>query len=348
MRASFNLAEDAAPNGSDWSRDFNLDNLRLYLSGQGNEYLGFEFNTDINNAQFLDVGATPFEDGGDVRVLDAVVKIAFADWANLWFGRFLPPSDRSNLDGPFYLNVWEFPFVQFGYPNIFQGRDDGAALWGQLGEGQFKWQVGAFEGTEGLPNSDEHLMFTARLVWNLLDPEPGYYNQSTYYGEKQILAIGAAVMHQQDAVGTIAAPRDFTGWNVDVLFELPLSNDAVVSVEGAYYDFDDAGATVIEAAPGIFTALSRQGQSYFVLASYLIPTTIYLGNIQGRLQPHVRYQQYDRDFPAAGAAEAQVDIGMNYIIDGHNARLVAVYQRRDPGLGQSDIDIVRLGAQFQF
>jgi len=33
-RGSFQTIEDQAPNGSDWSDDFNLDNARLYLNGQ--------------------------------------------------------------------------------------------------------------------------------------------------------------------------------------------------------------------------------------------------------------------------------------------------------------------------
>merc|ERR1711964_49924 len=88
------------------------------------------------------------------------------------------------------------------------GRDDGVAIWGQWGGGAVKYQVGWFEGINGasnetLPitgaNPSDDLMFSARLTVNLLDPEPGYYNQSTYYGDKDILAIGAAVMHQNDA-----------------------------------------------------------------------------------------------------------------------------------------------------
>ncbi len=46
-----------------------------------------------------------------------------------------------------------------------------------------------------------------RLVANLLDPEPGYYNASTYYGEKNIAAIGFSLTDQHDAVD---GPRTHT------------------------------------------------------------------------------------------------------------------------------------------
>lgn len=61
----------------------------------------------------------------EVRVLDAFARFEFAALFNLWFGRFLPPADRVTLDGPYYLNAYEFPFVS-NYPAIFAGRNDGA------------------------------------------------------------------------------------------------------------------------------------------------------------------------------------------------------------------------------
>ena len=53
---------------------------------------------------------------------------------DLWVGRQLPPSDRSNLDGPYYLNAaWSFPIVQsFGNLGISAGRDDGVAIHGDV------------------------------------------------------------------------------------------------------------------------------------------------------------------------------------------------------------------------
>ena len=284
----------------------------------------------------------------DIRVLDAVGKLEVNELFNLWLGRFLPPSDLSNLSGPFYLNAYEFPYVQFGYPGILQGRDDGAAIWGQVGEGAFKWQVGMFKGTDGFPNGDDHRMLTARLTLNLLDPEPGYYNQSTYYGEKDILALGVAMMNQNDATGTIADPEDYLGWNIDVLFEKKLDSDGVLSLESAYYDFDDNGANNMEIAAGDLVDMNRQGESFFILAAYLFPDQVAMGNIEGQFQPYFRFMDFDRDFPANGETEEGLDFGLNYIIDGHNAQISVVYGRREPGPGAGNYDLVRIAAQLQF
>ena len=353
IRTSYNTVEDGAPNGSSWSNNFNVDNLRIYLSGQGHEYIKFEFNTDINNAQGFQNPIYPipgsYDEAGNIRVLDAIAKFEFNDLFNVWVGRMLPPSDRSNLDGPFFLNAWDFPFVQFGYPNIFQGRDDGAAFWGQLGGGVFKYQVGVFEGVNGaiagsaetLPilgaNPGDDMMFTARATLNLLDPEPGYYNQSTYYGEKDILAVGFAVMDQNNANVDGASITDYTGWSLDGLYEQVLGNSGVMTVEGAYYDFDDHGAT----------NSFRDGQSYFVLVSYLCPDEICIGPISGRLQPFSRYQSYDRTNFIAGSLVRQTDVGVNYIMHGHNARVAAFWAEQDFE-GGMERDLFRIGVQLQF
>ncbi len=361
IRTSYNSIDNGNPNGGR-QQDFSLNNARIYLSGQGHERIGFEFNTDINNAQGFDihgVGGFGSLDEGEMRILDAILKLKLTDNVHLWMGRFLPPSDRSNLSGPFYLNAWNFPFVQFGYPNIFQGRDDGAALWGEYGGGVFKWQVGLFEGESaggprfiGQPATD-NLMFAGRLVLNLLDPEPGYYNASTYYGEKDILAIGTSVMHRRDALADAvgAGQADFTGWNIDVLFERQLANCGVITLEAAYYDFNDNGGIIAGGGPVTLPPSGgpRQGESYFLLGSYLFPREFCLFNVTGQFQAMGRYQQYERDTVAAvaGGTDDQVDLQLNYIMFGHNTRISAVWSQLDSP-GASNVDIFTLGTQVQF
>lgn len=128
LRTSFNAIEGQAPDGTSRSKDFALDSARLYVSGQMLPIVSFEFNTELGDDAGAGVG------GGDVEILDAVVKFAFNDSFNVWAGRFLPPSDRSNLSGPYYLNSWDFPLVQ-QYPNLAVGRDNGAAILGSNQQG---------------------------------------------------------------------------------------------------------------------------------------------------------------------------------------------------------------------
>ncbi|KPV39966.1 hypothetical protein AN478_07180 [Thiohalorhabdus denitrificans] len=298
VRTSFRMNEDAAPSGDAYSKDFQLDNMRLYVSGTVYPDLGLEFNTEFDP-----------NTNDQVRVLDALAKYEPTDLLNFRAGRMLPPSDRSNLDGPYYLNTYDFPLVANRYPAIYAGRDDGAAVWGTVGEGAFKYQVGAFEGRQGGPDVDDNPMYAGRLTLNFLDPEPGYYNSSTYYGNKDILALGLVGMFEKDGAGTAGSPGDFTGWNVDGLFEKNLGAFGVFSLEGAYYSYDLDGATD--------STVRTAGDSVRGLMSFLVGPE--LG--PGQLQPHVRYQSFDYD---GGGEDTRLEGGLNYIIDGHNAKLSAI------------------------
>ncbi|MFQ5780659.1 MAG: porin [Nitrospiria bacterium] len=322
LRSSLNFVENGAPNGTSGADDFTLDNFRFYMSGQLHEIITFEFNAD-----FAGQGTE------NLQVLDGVIKFAFNDIFNVWAGRFLPPSDRSNLSGPFFLNAWDFPFVQ-KYPAIFAGRDEGAAIFGQFNGGQFKYQVGAFEG-EKESNGGDSLLYAGRLTLNLWDPEPGYYNSSTYYGGKDVFAIGGVAMFQEDT-SVATPPGDFTGWNVDLLIEKNLGDIGVATLEGAFYDYDRERV-----------AVASEGEGYFVLASYLCPNKFGPGTLQGQLQPMVRYQEFDNDV-LGNRDQTRLDLALSYIIDGHNARITATYSTEDPANpALSDFDTVKLGLQFQ-
>ncbi len=326
LRTSFTSVEDGAPNGNDRSKDFQIENMRLYINGQIHQNIKLEFNSERST-----------DSAGDenIRVLDAVAKFEFSDLVNIWMGRFLPPSDRSNLDGPYYLNTWSFPMPQ-AYPAIFAGRDNGVAFWGRVNGGQFKYQVGAFEGkgTSGStpPNQEDKLLYAARATYNFWNPEPGYYNNSTYYGAMDVLAIGLAYQTQSDAAGTSANPTDFTGWSIDGLLEKKLGNGAVVNVEGTYYDYE--GNPVLSGS---------DATGYFAVASYLLSAKSGIG----RFQPITRYQNLDVD---GGDETTTWEVGVNYVIDDHNARVSLVYSNTDINVNSgpdSDFDQYLLGLQLQ-
>ncbi len=73
--------------------------------------------------------------------------------------------------------------------------------------------------------------------------------------------------------------------------------------------------------------------------------------MKGKIQPFFRYLDYRHALRSPGAAgyfEEGRDIGVNYILNGHDTRLALVYQRRDRGQGTSHLDTLLLGAQLQF
>jgi hypothetical protein len=346
VKGSFNSQTYPSPGiGGNY---FTVNNARLLTSGQVTKYMGFELNADVNLAQSLSAATVAVP--SSYNLLDAIVKLETGDLFNIWAGQFLPPSDRSNIDGPFFINGWDFPFVA-NYPAVFQGRQIGAAYWGQWAGGQVKWSVGAFNGTganlqspftnppDSPPGPNNNLQFDARVTINFLDPEPGYYHQSSYFGQKDIFAVGFALQSQKNAVGTAANPANFLGLSMDVLFEKKLASNGVVTVEGALYRYNDQD----------LATSSRQGDSGFVYLGYLLPYVFDIGPISGRWRPFSRYQQYNRDFlaPSAGLYSQGVDAGVEYVMNGPNARVMALWSERNVVAGER-IQLFTLGAEVVF
>jgi hypothetical protein len=311
LRNTFRSTETAPDSGS-YVNKFSLESVRLYVNAQLHKNFQAELNTEY--------GGLPVS---EFRVLDAVVKYSPSPYFNIWMGRHLTPSDRANLDGPYFLNAYDYPGLVSRYPGIFAGRDNGVSVNGEVQKGKFKYAFGVYEGMDNVPGTGDGMLYAARFVANFLDPESGFYNSSTYYGDKNILALGFAVQHQSDVVLVDTTPDSFTGYNFDLLFEKKLAEAGVVSLEGAFYNYD------LQGTPG-------DGSGYLAEGAFLFPNVVGIG----KLQPMVRYQDFQDD--------SILDMGVNYIIRGHNARLNFTYSVIDIGPGTTKSNQFTGGTQFQF
>jgi len=314
-----------------------LDNMRLYTLAKVTKDITVEFNTELSNGN----SSGSLDSDQTIRVLDAIAQFSLPAGFTMWAGRFLPPSDRFNLDGPYFLNAYNFPVVQ-AYPALENGRDNGVAIMKEYGGGRFKWSYGVFEGRTSDTNSGtnpdlgDNSLHAFRATYNFWDPEPGYYTTSSYYGAKDVLAVAFVYHREDDGAGTSTTVGDFTGWNVDALMEKKLSNGGVVNLEGAYFDYDtddkeDSSLT--------------QGTAYLALASYLLPDRIGVG----KLQPYVRYQHFSRDGINRSGARGNRSVtegGVNYIISGANSKICAFYSGDKVGNGTTT-NTFQIGMQFQ-
>ncbi|MGR3318911.1 MAG: hypothetical protein ACUZ8O_10585, partial [Candidatus Anammoxibacter sp.] len=87
------------------------------------------------------------------------------------------------------------------------------------------------------------------------------------------------------------------------------------------------------------------GHSWFALASYMFPWKLGWGQIQ----PTVRYQNFDRKQLGLGTRE-RWEVGANYIMKGHDARVSFLYGNEHPGRGVDDNEnfgMFILGLQLQ-
>jgi hypothetical protein len=268
---------------------------------------------------------------GSVGVLDLIAKFRAVDAVNVWAGRLLVPSDRSNFSGSFFMSAWNYPgFYVPGAPlgpkDGPNGRDNGAVIWGDFGQGKFKYYAGAFGLDQATPP-----YFSARLNLAIIGSEPGYYHSSTYYGSQDILAIGLGAQYQKDGSSTATEQKDIVIGMADVLGEVRLGSAGVLTGEAQVYKFNDGYA--FASVGGV--PVGAPEEAFFVLVSYLSPEVGV-----GKLQPLVRVQR------TIDPGWTILDAFLSYVIKGYDLRVAAGYQRTDLGAGTAS-NALQIGIQLQ-
>jgi hypothetical protein len=326
MRASFSSTdfdgiddgEGGTIGGGSFS-DFALNSARLYVSGKATDNIGFMFNTEYNS------------NNETIRVIDAAAQFSFAGGKhNVWVGRFLPPSDRANLYGPYYASNWGVyqDGVQDGYPFETEGRDDGIAYWGQFDK--VKFSIGAFDAT-GWTTGDSDVLLASRVQVDFWDKEDGYYLNGTYYGDKDLLAIGVAAQ--------TADAGD--AYSFDFLLEKKLGNSGVVTVESEFAVYDGLGGYPSPLGP---TIPYEKEDGFYVLGGYLFPGEAG----PGKFQILGKYGQATYDYLGLDVDQDTLELDLNYLIKQFNARISLYYLDKsfDPDVG-TDSTTIGLGLQIQ-
>ena len=335
MRGGYSSVEDAAANGSR-SNDFTLDSARLYLSGSFNKYIKGMLNTEKSN-------------GESWEIIDANVQLQMTPEIAIWAGRFLSPSDRANMAGPYYSmggGYWSNIASRYGWNGGIIGRDEGVAIVGSAMDNKIGYSFGAFEGQNifrfsGVGaqsqssaaakalNADDKLMYAGRLQVDFWDAEPGYYGTGNYFGAADILAVGIAGRQKSDGAISLTKAGDYSSYSVDFLLEKKDVGPGTASLEAAYYDYD---------TDDVF--LSEQGNAYSAGAAYLFNEAVGWG----KFMPFVRYQTFQ---PDTNIDVKKYEVGTNYVIAPYNALITAVYSDTKTD-GASNVNAINVSMQFQF
>jgi hypothetical protein len=308
----------------------------LHASGKVHEKVGWTLNLNANAL------------AQSANLMDAIIELDFVDEFHLHAGQLLVPVDRTNFSGPFFISPWTYPGIfTVGPPNSGQtkfatpaegpsGRSAGAVAWGDIDKGLFKYYVGMMDladltgvGGVGPSQATGSPLFSGRLNFAPIGKEPGYYSGSTYYGTKDVFAVGLGAQYKHNgstgaAVGGAPAPApdDFTDINADVLAEFSLGPESgTLTGEGAYYHFGgDNQAT---------------DNMFFLVASYLTPK---MG--PGALQPMFRYQQAWK----GDTKWSQVEGHVAYVVDGAKLRGLVGFRHTDIGNG-AEGNAIEIGLQ---
>ena len=211
--------EHSVPNGGSSADTFSLDHARIYINGPVYEDIKFMFNTDYDSTT------------NKIGVLDAVAQIRVSTSVQ-YLGRPLPAAERPRKSlRPILCDTsgrCSRTVSRMGIPSVFQGRDNGVVYWGDFAKkikvsaGAFRWKV---------RRRQTQVIGAARVQIDFWDPEGGYYLNGTYYGDKNLLAIGGATQVQDGHTAT----------TVDFLLEKKVLNGGAFTIESEVLELQRLG-----------------------------------------------------------------------------------------------------------
>jgi hypothetical protein len=197
--------------------------------------------------------------------------------------------------------------VQDGYPFIFQGRANGVMYWGQYGI--LKASVGVFDGPSlVVGGANDNLLGAARIQLDFWDAEDGYYLNGTYYGEKNILAVGLAGQVQGD---------DNSAWSADFLLERKVGMGGAYTVEAEWASYKRLGGYPSPAGP------YDTNDGGFILGSFLFPSTSGAGRFE--ILGKWGIATFSGVLPE-DEEQTTTEINLNYLLRQFNARVMMFFQ----------------------
>jgi hypothetical protein len=324
------------------------------FSGQALGFVGWTLNLAVDaRTPTTVVGSTapPPPNGPPVvfeaRAMDVIGQLDFMDEFHIWGGRMLTPSDRSNFSGPWFISAWDYPgvynvpgsgthpgaFVYIGPRGTEEiGREVGTTVWGDFGKGKFKYYLAALD----LDNAPQNTpLYSARVAYDFLGNEPGFYGSSTYYGAQDIVALGVAAQYQNRfaPVGS-PHPDDVTELNADLLAEFKVGNGGAVTGEGAFYHVDS----------GKSAGVMPFDDAWFIVASYL---TDPIG--PGKIQPLFRYQGFTNKMSGPDVNGTILEGEVNYVMKDYFAKLSLGFQHTSILYGGTNTygNAIQFGFQIQ-
>ena len=193
--------------------------------------------------------------------------------------------------------------------------------------------------------------------WEFWDQESNLlpYKLSTWLGEKSVFNIGAGFYAQPDASGILDANRqlqtqDHLAVGIDCYYDKPVGdNGAVLTVYGVYYIYDYGdnyfrnigimntgvlGTPEQLAAAGIEPTISGAGNAqpfmgtgeiFYLEGGYVLPSWLWSGTY-GKLQPFGAFTHKNLEW--LDDPVFNWDMGVNYLIDGHRAKITLQYSLR--------------------
>lgn len=331
--------------------DFVVRRARLRLGGSVTKWMSFFIQTEK--------GSTTGGSGYDMRLIDTFVTLNLDPMAKLYLGQNMAPAGRQitttsgglmaidrpsitnynltwGLNGRMNFNTANFPDGNLSLSNGTAVRDEGLTLFGSRSFNEdfhFKYYLGVYDGIQEAGEDDKR--FTGRVQFNLFDPEPGYYNTSTYLGKKRTVGFGLSY-DTQDRIATdnILGEIDYDWFELDAFVDYPVGPGSL-TFEAAYSNLDLDGATQLDDTSGTLKdARQTEGNGWYMQAGYFFK--------DWNVQPWAGYEVWDSEAADGTGSFDAWRLGVSYFFKGHNANIKAGYERleSDTNISGSSEDAV--------
>ena len=194
-------------------------------------------------------------------------------------------------------------------------------------------------------------MTAGRIQVDFWDPEAGYYLNGTYYGQRNLLAIGLAAQTQAGDVqpevidfdgNLIKSITTKTASSFDFLLERMTGGGSAVSVEAELVRYDGLGG--YPTVPGSAYQTLTGG---FVLAAYLFPETSAPGQFEILAKYGLAKFTQDRNGLFPNFDQETSEVNFNYILNEFNARLMVFFKKTDYTQVRMDDTQFGVGLQVQ-
>ena len=326
----------------DHGENFDLRRARIWLEGSVTKWFKFFIQTGNN------IGPGTDNKTNDVLLIDGFINLHLFDFAQIIMGEHMAPAGREHLtssaammaiDRPGitgYNLTWGlnggavFNTVAFEDGNLdLEGdaniRDIGATLFGSTSLNEFvhaKYYIGAYNGIQFMNHEEDKERVTARVQLNFFEPEPGYYNLSTYLGKKKTLAIGASIDHQQRIARDIVTNDNvnYIWYSFDTFADIPVGPGSATFEAGfTNLDLEDSTAIQDSTSGPPKNAKETEGKGFYVQSGY------YFENLH--LQPWALFERWNSDASDDLGSWSAWRVGLSYFFKGHNANIKVGFEQ---------------------
>lgn len=289
----------------DWQQNLFLRRARVLVGGNIAKNVSFFFETDSPNLGKM-VGGT--KTGASMIVQDAFLTWKFADELHLDGGMILTGIAHNSLQSAASLLPVDYGAYSFLYSGPTQnvvGRDTGFQVRGYPFAKKFEYRVGVWAGQRDTA-SKQSFRTTARLQYNFLEADTGFFYTGTSLGKKKIFALGAGCDTQ----------KDYKSYAMDAYVDLPVGKGGAVSGQLDWIRYD--GGTTFTTLPKQDVIYAEGG--YFIKSVKLMPYFVYGSKAVANVD---------------AGDESRWSIGLAYFHAGHNLNLKAAYGKIDPKVGKT-------------